>query len=380
MRVLVFGNFPTCAGYTRNRVVLRALEAAGIECVHALRPLFTDAQGRKRTASSPWRMLGLGARAARNARELRRLYREQSAGCDLVYVGYGGLGDQALARRLDPERRIPLVVDAFLSLYDTAVLDRRLCAEGSLRARWLRRLDRRIAERADLALVDTPQTARFLSSLVELDPAHWSAVPVGSELLPQPPPPPAPVLRGLFVGTGVPLHGTGVLLRAARLVERGGKPFELCFVGGTARDRELARELDLRCVRFLDRFVGPEELAALHRGCDFAFGIFDAGAKAARVVPCKVFDALACGRAVVTAETPAALELLGAGRALRYVAPGCPEALAEAIEDLRETDLSAAGLAAQRLFEEHFSALRIGQRLCELFAAEIARGARPLSA
>ncbi|MBL8899469.1 MAG: glycosyltransferase family 4 protein [Planctomycetes bacterium] len=380
MRLLLFGNFPSCPGYTRNRVLLRALEASGIECVPAHAPLFEDAQSRKAAASSPLRLIGLGARAARSARDLRRRYRAAIEGCDLVFVGYGGIGDQALARRLDREHRLPLVADAFLSLYETAVLDRRLCSEGSLRARWLRRIDRQVAERADLALVDTTSTARFLSELTGLELSRWSALPVGSELRRQDPAAPSDVLRGLFVGTGIPLHGTGVLLRAIQIVERSGQPFELVFVGGTAGDRELARELALRSVRFVDRFVGPLELEALHAASDFACGIFDSGPKAARVVPCKVYDALAAGRMVVTAETPAALELLGRSSALSYVPAGSPEALAAALIALRGRDLVSAGAAAHELFEARFSIARIGEELRERFAALLARGTHAQSA
>ncbi|MBK9388427.1 MAG: glycosyltransferase [Planctomycetes bacterium] len=380
MRLLLFGNFPSCPGYTRNRVILRALGSSGIECVRAHEPLFEDAQSRKAAASSPLRMLGLGARAARSVRDLRRRYEAAIEGCDLVFVGYGGIGDQSLARRLDRERRIPLVVDAFLSLYETAVLDRRLYAEGSLRARWMRRLDRQVAERAELSLVDTTSTARFLSELTGLELGRWSALPVGSELRPQAPAPPSKLLRGIFVGTGIPLHGTSVLLRATQIVERSSQPFELRFVGGTAGDRELARELGLRSVRFVDRFVGPAELEDLHAVSDFACGIFDSGPKAARVVPCKVYDALAAGRMVVTAETPAALELLGRSPALSYVPAGSPEALAAALLELARRDLPAAGAAAQALFEERFSIARIGAELRQRFAALIGEGTHARSA
>ena len=91
----------------------------------------------------------------------------------------------------------------------------------------------------------------------------------------------------------------------------------------------------------------------LHRaGC--ALGIFGTSAKAARVIPNKAFQALACGTPLVTADTPAARELLVDGESALLVPPGDPEALAAALRRLagrRRSSRSAspqAGRAAYR--------------------------------
>lgn len=65
-------------------------------------------------------------------------------------------------------------------------------------------------------------------------------------------------------------------------------------------------------------------------------GIFGTTAKAARVVPCKVHDALSAGRPLVTALGPAAGALLEDGRDALLVPPGDPAALAGALERLRD--------------------------------------------
>jgi len=211
-----------------------------------------------------------------------------------------------------------------------AVVDRGLFRPGSLRAKALRRLDRKIAERADLALVDTPHTAEYLHEIAGLALERWRALPVGSELPRQafPEPQPGGALRALFVGTGVPLHGTEVILRAVALLEREGTPFEMRFVGGTRADRRLATELGLRTVTFVDRFAGPLELGRHHARCELVLGVFGTGSKAARVVPCKIYDALASSRAVVTGDTPAVRDLLFDCPAVRTVPVGDPQALA----------------------------------------------------
>jgi glycosyltransferase involved in cell wall biosynthesis len=71
------------------------------------------------------------------------------------------------------------------------------------------------------------------------------------------------------------------------------------------------------------------------------------------VIPNKVFQALACGTPVVTADTPAARELLVDGESALLVPPEHPAELAAALGRLaadRElaADLAAGGLRAYR--------------------------------
>src|SRR5262249_30739236 len=91
----------------------------------------------------------------------------------------------------------------------------------------------------------------------------------------------------------------------------------------------------------------PGELHA----CGCALGIFGTSEKARRVIPNKVFQALACGAPVVTGDTPAMREL-GDDAAL-LVPPGDADALAEAVRSLaagqsRQRELAERGLETYR--------------------------------
>jgi glycosyltransferase involved in cell wall biosynthesis len=89
------------------------------------------------------------------------------------------------------------------------------------------------------------------------------------------------------------------------------------------------------------------------------------------VIPNKAYQALACGRALITGDTPAARELLRDGVDALLVPPGDPRALAHAVRRLagdaaltariaeagRETYVARAGEAAlgrrwRRLLED----------------------------
>ena len=89
------------------------------------------------------------------------------------------------------------------------------------------------------------------------------------------------------------------------------------------------------------------------------------------MIPNKAFQALACGTPLVTAETPAARELLATVKARCSFRPGDPHALATALRRLAADEelarrLSIGGLAAYR---EHASEDVLGARWRELIAS-----------
>jgi glycosyltransferase involved in cell wall biosynthesis len=82
------------------------------------------------------------------------------------------------------------------------------------------------------------------------------------------------------------------------------------------------------------------------------------------VIPNKAFQALACGTPLVTADTPAARELLRDGQDALLVPPGDPAALAAAVGRLAEQPELAARLAAagRKTYEERASERVLGER------------------
>jgi glycosyltransferase involved in cell wall biosynthesis len=65
------------------------------------------------------------------------------------------------------------------------------------------------------------------------------------------------------------------------------------------------------------------------------------------VIPNKIFQTLAAGAPVITADTPAIRELLAEGPAVRLVEPGNPAALAAAVWNFQETGAASAAQALQ---------------------------------
>ena len=138
---------------------------------------------------------------------------------------------------------------------------------------------------------------------------------------------PSDPFTAVFVGKLIPLQGADVILEAARRAP------ELRFrvIGSGQLDALLERRPpNVEHVAWVEYDRLPQELECA--GC--ALGIFGTTAKAARVIPNKAFQAIASATPLVTADTPAARELLRDDESALLVAPGDPDALAAAVRRL----------------------------------------------
>ena len=385
MRVLLFGNHETGDGWPRLAVLTEGLRARGVSVEEVRVPFLPSSEARRKAASSPLAFLAAGARAAAAVARLRSAYRAAPEH-DAVLVGYPGALAVRTARAANRRAGRPIVLDAFLSLWDTAVNDRGLAGPRSLRARALKRLDRSSCASADLVLVDTEENARFFAAELGADPQRLLAVPVGA--LPVrgpagPPRPPGAPLEVLFFGTFVPLQGAATIVEAAGLLRGSGVRLTMVGAGqDLPAARERARALRLGPPEFVavEEFVPRADLDRRIAAADACLGIFGTTHKAARVVPCKVHDALAAGKPLVTADTPAARSLLRDGETALLVPAGDPRALAAAILRLRDDPALRARLAAgaARLWGERLRPDRVVEGLVQ--ALEARCPARPRTA
>jgi glycosyltransferase involved in cell wall biosynthesis len=345
LRILYFGTYER--DYPRNAQVISCLRRVGVEVRERHEPVW---DGRR----SSWRA-GVSD-AGRLALAEARLLRATRERFDAVIVGYPGHFDLPAARRA--ARGAPVVFNPLVSLADTSVDDRGRFRPGSVAARALELVDRRAFRSADLVVCDTQENADHLAGLAGLDPSRVAVCLVGAEERVFSPGWQRPEsFTCLFVGKLIPLHGVETILEAARLAPE--LPFRI--VGSGQLDSLLdGAPANAEHVPWVDYERLPEEL---HRaGC--ALGVFGTSGKAARVIPNKAFQALACGTPLVTADTPAARELLVDGESALLVPPGDAPALARAVSQIAADSslaqkLSAGGLAAYR---EHASEDVLGAR------------------
>jgi glycosyltransferase involved in cell wall biosynthesis len=345
LRVLYFGTYERT--YPRNAQVISALRRAGVDVEERHVPVW---EGREhKWAAGP-------LTAVRLARAQARLLRRPPDDLDAVIVGYPGHLDLAAARRA--ARGKPVVFNPLVSLEDTLVDDRGRFRRRSLPARALAAIDRRALRAADLVVADTEANADDLARRAHIPHKKVAVCFVGAEeRVFQPGWQRREPFFVLFVGKLIPLHGLETVLEAARRAPE----IRFRIVGSGQQEAELARRpANVDWTRWVDYERLPGELHAA--GC--ALGIFGMSAKAGRVIPNKVFQALACGAPVVTADTRAARELLADGVSALLIPPGDPEALAAAIRRLADDGALAERIAARghAVYREHASEDVLGAR------------------
>lgn len=289
---------------------------------------------------------------------------------DLVWVPCFRQRDIAAARRWSLRRGVPLVVDPLISAYDKQVFERGKFAEGSPRAERLRHQEGQLLCSADMLIADTPAHAEFYAQSFDIPMARIKVVHVGAEeSLFHPAPMPAydgkRPLEVLFYGSFIGLQGPEVIVEAARRYD--GPPVRWVLLGDGPLKGEcmrLAQGLD--DVVFEPRLPYAELPARIHRA-DILLGVFGASAKAARVIPNKVFQALACGRPVVTRDAYAYPEQLRlqAVSGLLWVSAGNAVELARAVEKLARGSscISDLSVQAKSTYRRYFSSAIIKRQL-----------------
>ena len=365
MRVCYLGTYDT--EQSRNAIVIQGLRANGVEVVECHVPLWRNTEEKIRALRGGWRSPRFLWRIARSYLQLLRRY-TRVGDYDAMVVGYAGHFDLFLARLLSLLSGKPLIFDVLVSLTETAVEDRGLVQRGSPMARLLRLVDRWSCRLADRVLLDTEAHCRYFQQEFGLSPAKLHPVPVGADGVYKRRPCPqhgGNPFRVLYFGQYIPLHGVEHIVRAAGLLgDRRDIRFELVGKGQTYEGaRALARKLGLRNMAFYPTWLPAEEL--IHRfilPADVCLGIFGLSPKAQRVVPYKVFVALAMAKPLITGDSPAAREVLINGETALLCPMGDPQALAQAILRLREDPSLRRRIAegGHRTFQERFSPRAIG--------------------
>lgn len=357
LRVCHFGHYD--ATYSRNRVLRKALGRLGAQII----PVNDERRFSVRSLS-----LCLSG--------LRREY-------DLLLVGYPGHTDMPLARIVSAVKHVPIAFDAFMSLYESYVVDQGTVRANSVTARRYFVADRVSLALADMVLMDTGAHISYLVDTFGVPKSKFRRIWAGSDdevMYPRGGATGSNGFVAFFYGNFFPMHGIEYIIEAAKILESWAEPVEFVIVGSgqtypTAR--EVVERLGVRSVKFLGR-LPYEHLPVVMSQGHVCLGIFGNTQKAQRVIPNKVFDGLAMQRAVVTADTPAIRESLTHAKNVWLCPAGNGEALAEAIvtlkrdENLRE-DIAKNG---HEHFRQHFSIEAISRDLAPVIMELLQRGGR----
>lgn len=280
MRVCYFGNYN--ANYSRNKILIKGLRKNGatvIECNTLLKG------------------------CAKYFDLIKRHYHIRKE-YDIMIVGFPGFQSMILAKFLT---RKPIIFDAFLSIYDSEVFDRQLVQAKSIKARYYWLLDFLSCFLARQVLLDTNEHIDYFVKTFYLKKKKFQRIFVGADdeiFYPEENKNKNSKFIVHFHGSFIPLQGVECILNAANSLKNEDIHFNII---GTKIKNNYENKF-FSNITFVND-VKYSELKNYINQADICLGIFGATDKAKRVIPNKIFEALACKKPIITAETYAIKEL-----------------------------------------------------------------------
>jgi len=343
MKAVCWGTYDI--GKPRTRILLKGLRENGVEVVECRADVWRGVDD-KSQVSGIGRKIALAARWFLSYPSLIYRYLRLPAH-DAAIVAYLGHLDVLMLWPFAKLRGVPIVWDAFLSLYNTVIEDRKIFGARHPAALLLYCWEWLACRAANIVLLDTKAHADYFVERFGLDADRVGVFYVGAEVEkfdygagPRHEATgnasPAENLTILFYGQFIPLHGVGTIIEAARVMENEEVDWIIIGKGQEApRVRRMLDEHELPRVSWLP-WVEYEKLIEHIRRADICLGIFGDTDKAARVIPNKVFQVVAAGRPLITRDSPAIRELFPESTpGLYLVRPADPGGIVTAIEQFR---------------------------------------------
>ncbi len=365
LKIVYAGNYSKGEGYPRTNVLLEGLSSIA-ELTEIRYPLW-DKKDKERELKKP---LATMLSFFKSCLFFLK-HSENMKNGDIVIVGFPGYAEIFLFKliKILTGAQYRIVFDYFFSVYESLTMERKVVKPQSFFGKLLYLFDKAGIKTADKVLIDTEPHKEFVQSLLNLsvkDSKKFIVLPVGETEKKFPfleyPKKKIP-FNILFFGTFLNLHGIDKIKRAIELLE-DKREIKFILIGKGKND-SLFKERRFKNTEFVNRFVPPEELLGFIKKSHAVLGIFGDNQRADKVIPCKIYDALACGRPIITGKTKAA-EQLFQDKEFVILCDKNGKSVADSIEKLHQKnieELSNAGKQAYLFFKENFSPKKIAFKL-----------------
>ena len=347
MKICYFGLYKI---ETRNRINMQGLRENGVEII--------ECQNREP--------------GVKKYVELAKKYWPIRKGCALIFVAFPGYVVMPLAWILAKLTRKKIVLDGFMSAYDSMILDRKIYSKYSLQALKYYFLDWISCVLADRILLDADEYIKYYIKTFKIKKSKFRRLLVGSDnkmLYPRQQKKETDNFLAHFHGTYLPLQGIPYIIKAAKILENEEVEFNLIGRLNTYGEAiELSRKLNLKNVNFID-YMPYETLGDYMAKADVCLGMFGATGKAIRCSAFKVVEAIAMARPFITGDTPAMREIFKDRENCLYCRMMDADDLARKILELKNNSELREKIAKNgyRTYLKYFTPKAIGAELKSIF-------------
>lgn len=311
MKICYFGIYDK--NYSRNKILISGLRKNRVEVI--------ECSDRTESIFKYFKLIGK--------------YWKQGRQTDLIIVGFPGWQSAILAKILT---RKPVVFDAYLSLYNVMVYDRKACSVKSFRARYYWFLDWLASKLADLVLLDTNTHIEYFIKTFGFKREKFLRVLIGADnniFYPR------EAERNkkftiVFHGWFIPVQGIEYIIKAAKILkDYKDIQFQLIGVGQEyQRMVNLTKKLSLDNISFLGK-KKYDQLVKYLAKMDVGLGNFGHSEKTLMVIANKSYEVIAMGKAHISADVPAMRELFKDRENILFCQRANPESLAQKILELK---------------------------------------------
>lgn len=344
MRICYFGDYKP--DYPRTRVILNGLKKVGIEVL------------RVNVRSTGWKMYV----------ELWQKHKALTEEYDVMIVGFGDSRLMPVFAKI--LTRKPVIWEALFSQYDNWIFDRKLAKPHSLKAYYYWFTDWLGCTLSDLVLLDTHHHTTYFTETFGVPQSKLSHVYVGADtdiFFPREREKKSENLEVEFHGYYFPMQGADVIVRAANLLRGEGVHFTMIGGGQEVKSvHALAENLKIDNVTFFP-FLPQEEIVGHIQNADVCIGLIGGVPRVVRALPTKIWESSAMARVGINADSASLREVYIPGVDVIGIEPGNPNALADALRDLKRSGKAEEmGRAARKKFLEYGTPEIIGQSLVEV--------------
>lgn len=270
-------------------------------------------------------------------------------------------------------KRKPLLIDPFVSIYNSLVIDRKRFSYNSLISRLLHILDRKLFLNGRIILADTKTHAKYFSKQFNIPINRFRVLYIGADdelHFPMKDLPHKNFIVGFF-GSYIPLQGINYILGAADIL-KSVKDIRFEMVGGTMKDhlfRSAIRKVKnkkLTNVTIIPR-VPYKDIPKYIQRSDIQLGIFGDSIKTRIVIPNKAYETIAMRKPLITGNTTAIRELFTDKKNCLLANVADSESIAEQILDLYQNPSLRLKIQSNgyKLFMDNCTPKLLGKKLLE---------------
>lgn len=365
IKVCFFGTYDR--EYTANKIVLQGLEGNNVPVLEVnaeVKLTRLDSEG-----DITW--LALVKRIVRKYRIFVEIFKnlDKFKKVDVIYVAFPGHFDVLFAWPLAKIFKKKLVLNPVVSFSYGFTQEQTILNRSSVRARMTKIGEAFIYKLIDLLLPDTPFQKNFFHETFNIPESKLRVLPIGADnkyYKYTPYKNTSKKINVVYYGLYSPTHGVEHIVEAANILSND-HDIKFTFVGNGNTFQEnfnRTKNLGLKNVEFFYETPVDQHPAIIQKA-DIFFGFLQKHPIVDRVIPNKVYQGLALGKVVVTADAPVARSVFKDKEDIYLVKPSDPKELAKAILELKNDSTLRAKIAKNgySLYQKKFTPKAVGKLL-----------------